>query len=105
MRKRNILKTIYLSQEENKLLLDECKIREINQSECLRKMIVENVPKKYVIDKEKLAEYKEEIDFRIKELEVFLSIYKKENDYNMIELIQSRLNRLVEIFDDIYVEE
>ena len=105
MRKRNILKTIYLSKEENKLLLEECKIKGINQSECLRKMIVENASKKYVMSKERLAKYKKEIEFRIKELETFLSIYKKENNFNMIELIQSRLNRLIEIFDDIYVEE
>ena len=45
MRKRNILKTIYLNEEENKLLIDECNKLGISHSEYIRNMIVKFGPK------------------------------------------------------------
>src|SRR5574344_373014 len=47
MRIRNVEKSFYLSKEENKLLLDKCKKLNLNQSDCIRKLIEDYEPKKY----------------------------------------------------------
>lgn len=47
MRIRNFEKSFYLSKEENKLLQDKCKKTNLNQSDCIRKIINNYEPKKY----------------------------------------------------------
>ena len=47
MRIRNVEKSLYLSKEENKLLLDKCKKLNLNQSDYIRKIIDNYEPKNY----------------------------------------------------------
>ena len=52
MRKRNILKTIYLNEEENKLLIDKCNRLGISHSVYIRNMIIKFEPKKYTLQED-----------------------------------------------------
>lgn len=47
MRKMNIEKTIYLSEDENEKLQQKCKELNLNQSQYFRKLITDFTPKKY----------------------------------------------------------
>lgn len=47
MRIRNVEKSFYLSKEENELLQGKCKKLNLNQSDCIRKIIDNYEPKKY----------------------------------------------------------
>ena len=105
MRKRNILKTIYLNEEENKLLIDECNKLGISHSEYIRNMIIKFGPKKYILQEDKLEEHKKEIEFRLLELEAFIKLFYKENNFKTFDLIISRVDILTKIFKDIYIEE
>ena len=105
MRKRNILKTIYLNEKENKLLIDECNKLGKSHSEYIRNMIVKFGPKKYTLQEDKLEEHKKEIGFRLLELEAFIKLFYKENNFKTFDLIISRVDILIKIFEDIYIEE
>ncbi len=50
MRKRNILKSIYLSEKENKVLQDKCERLQLDKSNVIRKLINNYEPIKIDVD-------------------------------------------------------
>src|SRR5574344_262105 len=100
MRIRNVEKSFYLSKEENKWLLDKCKKLNLNQSDCIRKLIRDYEPKKY--DGSVFEKHDEELkDINLK-LESILESSKK---YGYIDKMKIKYNfdRLNYIIDDIKI--